>query len=124
MNAIIRVMSDPVVDHWLEVLSPVGDIRVQKMMGGYCLMHDDRTFALVDDGELWLKGDKVNQQPFVEAGCTQFTYSFGEGKTGTMGYWSIPSGAGDTWDSLSKWVSLSLEAAARVVKKPKKPKKA
>jgi DNA transformation protein len=82
------------------------------MFGGAGLYRDGVMFALVSDGEIFLKTDDLTIQEFREAGCRPFTYSKG-GRETTMSYWSLPTEAFEDRDLLKRWAELALETAWR-----------
>ncbi|MBN35100.1 MAG: hypothetical protein CMM46_10060 [Rhodospirillaceae bacterium] len=49
-------------------LTPMGPVRAQGMFGGHGLFLDDLMFALLTDGEMWLKGDDLNSDLYLAGG--------------------------------------------------------
>ena len=115
-------MADEGLLDWLgEELAPLGILSQRRMMGGQTLYLDGTTFAILDDGELWLKADALSDATWDEAGCARFTYEMGEGRTGSMNYRRAPSEVYDDGEALREWAALALEAGRRgPAKKPKK----
>jgi DNA transformation protein len=115
-------MADDGLIDWLgEELADLGSLSSRRMMGGMTLYLDGTVFAILDDGELWLKADAVSDGIWDEAGCARFTYEMGEGRTGSMNYRRAPSEVYDDGDTLRRWAALALEAGRRgPVKKKKK----
>ncbi len=84
------------IDFACELFSPVHDLTTRKMMGGLTLYSDGRIFALVSsDGTIFLKAKGDFGQKLANAGARQFTSTTKNGKTVTMGYWSLPEAALD-----------------------------
>ena len=113
---------------WVEeALEPMGRLSMRKMMGGATLYLDGTIFAIMVDGELWLKSD-AEADPFWDAVSPErFTVTFKDGKIDSMNYRRAPSDAYDDAEELQRLARVSLEAGRRrVVKKrpAKKPRKA
>ena len=70
-------------------------------------------FALLDDGVVWLKGDEALGEAFVDAGSRQFTYPTKDGRTISMGYWTLPEAALDDPDEAVAWARRSLDVAVK-----------
>ncbi len=107
-----------------EGLEPLGRVTMRKMMGGATLYLDGTVFAILDEGELWLKADAETDATWDAQGCDRFTYTFDDGRTGSMNYRRAPSDVYDDGEALQRWASLALEAGLRSAakKKPRKPK--
>jgi DNA transformation protein len=111
---------------WVEeALEPVGRVTMRKMMGGATLYLGGTVFAIMDEGELWLKADADSDAAWDAVGCERFTYTFEDGRTGSMNYRRAPSEVYDDADELRSWAGLAVEAGTRAAarKKPKKPKR-
>jgi DNA transformation protein len=103
---------------WLgEVLEPLGMLRFKKMFGGIGVYLDGAFFALIADGELWLKADAVNTPEFVAQGSPRFTYEF-KGKPGSMNYRRAPEDCLDDPHALRDWAMIAVGAARRAADKP------
>ena len=111
---------------WIEeALEPLGRVSMRKMMGGATLYLDGTIFAIVGDGEIWLKADQESDGIWDEAGCERFTYTFKDGRVDSMNYRRAPSDVYDDAEALQHWARLAVEAGTRAAakKKPKKPKR-
>ncbi len=100
----------PFVSHCVELLAPLGAVRVRRMFGGWGLYLDEVFFALVAFDQLYLKVNAQTQGDFQRAGCAPFVYTSG-GKEVTMGYWSAPPEALDSPALMAPWARLALQAA-------------
>jgi len=111
---------------WVEeALEPIGRLSMRKMMGGATLYLDGTIFAIMVDGELWLKADEESNAAWDEAGCSErFTVIFRDGTADRMNYRRPPSDIYDDADALRRWAALGIEAGARrvVKKRPSKRK--
>ncbi|MBN8830366.1 MAG: TfoX/Sxy family protein [Sphingomonadales bacterium] len=116
------MMADDGLLDWLgEELTALGSLSCRRMMGGRTLYLDGTVFAILDEGELWLKADAASDAAWDAAGCPRFTYEMGEGRTGSMNYRRAPSEVYDDGDALRHWAALALEAGRRApVKKTRR----
>lgn len=106
---------------WVEeALEPMGRLSLRRMMGGATLYLDGTIFAIMVDGELWLKSDAEADAVWDTVSRERFTVTFKDGTVDSMNYRRAPSDVYDDADELQRWVSVSLEAGRRrVVKKPR-----
>ncbi len=111
-------------DYLRDLFEPFGDIDIRRMFGGQGVYFDGLMFALVADGELYLKVDDTSKAEFSDAGSAPFTYT-GKGKSVEMSYWRLPEDALDDPDAMKQWADLGYAAAlrAKVKKSAKKPAK-
>lgn len=110
------------LDYLKDLFSPFGVITVRKMFGGAGVYCDGNIFAICDStgNDLWLKVDDVTREEFEGAGREPFTYTFDNGKTGQMSYYTVPEDIYDDEDALRHWTGLALGAAVRGAKTKKK----
>ena len=90
------------------------------MFGSAGIYHDGLMFALVADGEIYLKCDAQTRSSFSEAGCHPFVYE-GGGRRVETSYWSLPEPALDDGDLLRIWAERAHAAALRA-REPRKAK--
>lgn len=100
------------VDHMLERLASLGDVRARAMFGGYGLSLDGLSFALVADDVLYFKADDANRPAFEAEGLAPFA-PFPDRPNQTMSYYPPPETAFDDDAELLHWARLGLEAALR-----------
>ncbi len=113
----------------VEVLDPLGDIRIRNMFGGAGVYYRDLMFGLIASETLHLKADDINKSAFEEEGMTQFLYEAPpkdgkEGRKVSMSYWEIPDRLYDEPEELIEWAKAAIEAATRNQKAKPKRKKA
>lgn len=111
---------DPFTELCVEMLTPLGPVRVRRMFGGQGIYVDGLFMALIDDGQLFLKADDTTRERFVAAGCTPFTYPTKSGERMVMSYYRPPEDALESPPLMLPWARLALEAALRAAnaKKP------
>jgi DNA transformation protein and related proteins len=97
----------------IEMLSPLGRVRVRRMFGGQGLYVDDLFMAIVDDGQLFLKTDDVTRERFDAAGCLPFTFPNKDGEPVVTSYRRPPEEALESPPLMLPWARLALEAALR-----------
>jgi DNA transformation protein len=84
------------------------------MMGGATLYLDGAIFAIMVDGELWLKADEESNAIWDDAGCTErFTVTFKDGTIDRMNYRRPPSDVYDDPDEMRRWAQVAVEAGLR-----------
>jgi DNA transformation protein and related proteins len=114
-------MSQALVDHCLELLSPLGTVRAKRMFGGHGLYVDELFIALIAFERLYLKVDATTQPAFVNAGCEPFVHD-GKGKPITMNYWTVPAEAMESPHLMDPWARQAIAAALRArAAKPSAP---
>jgi DNA transformation protein len=108
---------------WVEeALEPMGRVTMRKMMGGATLYLDGIIFAIMVDGELWLKSDAEADPVWDPVSPERFTVTFKDGTVDSMNYRRAPSDVYDDPEAMQRWVSVSVEAGRRRVVK-KRPKR-
>ena len=108
-----------------EALEPLGRLSMRKMMGGATLYVDGTIFAIMVDGELWLKSDAEADAVWDAQGAERFSVTFKDGKVDSMNYRRAPTDVYDDPDEMRRWAALALEAGARrpVKKRPRKTRR-
>ncbi len=101
------------VEHACELFAPLGAIRPRAMFSGWGFYCDGLFFALVIDETLYLKADALSADAFREAGSEPFRYSYKDGRTATLNYWTLPEAALETPAAMRPWAQLALAAALR-----------
>lgn len=104
---------EPFVDHCLELLAPLGEVRTRRMFGGHGLYLDDLIFALIADEALYMKVDAESRPRFEAAGCAPFVYD-AKTKAVAMSYWSAPDDAMESPPAMLPWARAAMDAALRV----------
>ncbi len=112
------------VDWVTEALEPLGPVTLRKMMGGATLYLDGTIFAIVDEGELWLKSDPEADAIWDAEGCERFSVTFKDGRVDTMNYRRAPADVYDDPEAMQRWAKLAHAAGMRgaAKKKPRKKK--
>ena len=124
-----RAAADEFRDYCSELLStlaPRGGVEgivARRMFGGTGFSIDGKTFAIIAFDQLWLKGDDEARGAFEAAGCDIFTYD-ADGKTRTMGYFTVPPEAMESAAQMKPWAELAWGAALRAAAAKVKPTKA
>ncbi|CAO3422218.1 TfoX/Sxy family protein [Azospirillum doebereinerae] len=102
-----------------EMLATLGDVRARRMFGGYGILCDGLTFALVSDDTLYFKVDDANRAAYEALGLEPFR-PFADKPT-ALSYRPPPDSALDDPRELLDWARPALEAALRAAagKRPK-----
>jgi len=93
------------VEHCLELLSPLGTASAQHMFGGHGLRVDGVFIALTAFDRLYLKADAQSQHRFVTAGCEAFAYP-AKTRTVALNYWTVPAEAMESPELMLPWARL------------------
>lgn len=103
----------PLVEHCLELFAPLGAARPKAMFGGWGFYLDELFFALIAQETLFLKVDADTEPAFRDAGSYPFTYTYKDGRSVTMAYWSAPEEAMESPATMRDWARFGLAAALR-----------
>lgn len=112
---------DPAFGDWArDHLSDLGPIEIKRMFGAAGVKFGGAMFAILDDGEIWLKADAELAEAMTVEGSRQFAYPTKDGQTMVMSYWSLPDSAVDDAGEAVAWARRSIEVALRPKPKPKR----
>jgi len=100
------------IRYCVELLEPLGSVRVKRMFGGHGLYVDELFIAIVDDEQLFLKADEQSLPAFDAAGCAPFCFDK-QGETIQTHYRCAPEEAMESPALMRPWARLALEAALR-----------
>lgn len=96
----------------------MGALSIRDVRKAYHGTEIDLFFALEAWDTLYLKADAESERPFVDAGCERFIYRQPNGKTFSMGYWTVPDEALDSPAAMAPWARLAIDCALRNRKPP------
>lgn len=96
------------VDWVAERLEPLGDVRVNRMFGGWGIHQRETFFAIVHDGRLFLKTNAATRGRFESRGSGPFQAT--ERQT-LRRYWEVPVEVLEDDDALLEWATESVRAA-------------
>jgi DNA transformation protein len=111
--------SSEYVDYLVEMLQPLGEIRVKSMFGGWGFYADEWFFAIVGDDAFYVKVDDVSRAEFEALGLEPFRFEM-RGRQAVMDYYLPPAAALDDRELLCVWARKGIEAAKRAAAKKKK----
>jgi DNA transformation protein len=111
-------------DHVLDLLTPLGGVTRRYMFGGWGFYKDGLFFALIADGQFYLKTGPCNEQEFIDAGLAPWKYKTDKGAL-TMRYHEAPESVLDNASLMAVWARKGLAAAkeAAAKKSRRKPRK-
>lgn len=91
-----------------DLLGDVSGISSKAMFGGYGVYKNEKSFAIIVDGELYLKADEETKNFFMAHDSHAFTYSKKNGKAYTMNYWFVPEEIFESREKFMEWVDKVL----------------
>lgn len=103
-------MEDETIHELFATLQP---ISIRRMFGGKGIYADGRIFALLLNGELYLKTDAETASRFEAAGSRRWTYQREGSAPVAMPYHTVPDEALDDPDLMASWARLAFDAAIR-----------
>lgn len=95
----------------LDQLSTLPDVRVKAMFGAHGLYQGEHFFAILDEGRLFFKTDRVSQAEYAARGMGPFTYE-SKGRVTTMSYHEVPPDILENPWELVAWARRAIEVAA------------
>jgi DNA transformation protein len=106
-----------------ELFSGFGPVSIRRMFGGVGIFAEGIMFALVAEGELYLKADADTIPAFRAQRCAPFSYGI-KSRRVVMSYWRLPERLLDEPDELTEWARAALRAAQRAAAlKPQRRKR-
>lgn len=93
-------------------LSPLGEIEHRALFGGYTLAVDDAVFAMVSDGELYLRACEESAQYCVKNASSYLTL-VKRGRVVLLNYYRVDEALWQDRNKLLQLSSFALEAARR-----------
>ena len=115
---------DPFHDFVVELFAPLGLVTVRRMFGGAGVFSNKVMFALLAEGEIYLKCDAALREALEAENSDPFVWVRpSEGRQFDMGYLKLPSDAAEDPDTASVWGRRALDVAlkAKSAKKKTKP---
>lgn len=104
---------DPFHEYVMELFEPLGQVTIRRMFGGAGVYAGGVMFALLADEEIYLKVDDALKARLEAEGSEPFVFNFKDGKSGTMNYYRMPSGAMDNAEDASDWGRAALDVALK-----------
>lgn len=102
-------ISDADIAFALELFDGVPALSKRKMMGGLMLYSEGQVFALASsEGRIYLKASGEFAEELAAEGAQIFQMTNKDGKTGSMGYWTLPDAALDAPEEAVNWALRAL----------------
>ena len=99
-------------DFALEVLRPWRQVSAKRMFGGHGIYHAGVMFALIADGQLYLKVDDESRAAFEAENLQAFVYE-AKGRRVSLSYFRAPDAMLDEPDVAREWAERGWQAALR-----------
>lgn len=100
------------VDFIVDVLGAWRPVSAKRMFGGHGIYHAGVMFALVADGQLYLKVDDESRGAFEAAGLSPFVYE-AKGRRVSLSYYRAPDAMLDDTELAREWAERGWQAALR-----------
>ena len=91
-----------------DLLADVLGVSSKAMFGGHGVYKNGKIFAIIVDGELYLKASENTKNFFAKHDSHQFTYSKKNGKTYRMNYWFVPEEIFENREKFAEWVDVAV----------------
>ncbi|MFR3707208.1 MAG: TfoX/Sxy family protein [Enterobacter hormaechei] len=95
-----------------EYLSPLGEIHHRALFGGYTLAVDEAVFAMVSDGELYLRACEQSAKYCVK-NASSFLTLMKRGRPVLLNYYRVDEGLWQNREKLLQLSSFALDAARK-----------
>ena len=105
--------SDEYTDYVLELLAPVGPVRVSRFFGGVGLSVGSVQFAMIMDNSLYFVVDDTTRARYEAAAMQSFSYATKKGRVQVRRYFELPEDVLTDPDELRVWAQESMRVAAR-----------
>ena len=115
--------NDSIVALLKDILAPLGGFQARRMFGGLGLYLDGVFFAILNDGELYVRVSDRSRPDYKAEGMKPFTYATKQGEKAIDSYWRVPERLFDEPDEMIPWVRASVEAARTVAAAKAHPKR-
>ncbi|CAG2147992.1 hypothetical protein LMG26411_03248 [Cupriavidus numazuensis] len=92
----------------------IGAISARRMFGGHGLFYDGLMFALVSDGQCYLKADDKTLPRFEAERSHTFRYQSSRGEVALRHYLSLPAECLESPAAMTPWAQMAVEAALRL----------
>ena len=103
--------SSPFLEYVLyDIFGEQEPITARVMMGAHILYYEGKTFAIVENDEMYFKGSKDLKNWYLSHGSRQFSY-IKEGKDAHLYYFLVPPEVYENKDSREKWLGVALSVA-------------
>lgn len=109
-------VSSEYIGYVMEQLEPLGQVRKQRLFGGFALSRDGVQFALVIRNCLYFAVDDVTRPQYQRYGMQCFAYSTRKGQVQVRSYFEVPEEVLIDSEMLRAWVGQSLQVTQRKAK--------
>lgn len=98
--------------HVVDLLDPFGRCEARRMFGGFGIFHQGLMFALIADGNLYLKADDRNRERFEAQDCENFSY-YKQDRRYQLSYYTAPEAFFEDPAACLDWAQSAFDAALR-----------
>ena len=103
-------------EYVLELLEPIGPVRISRFFGGVGISHGLVQFAMIMGNSLYFVVNDNTRQKYEKVGMTAFSYVTKKGRVQVRKYFELPEEVLTDTEQLRLWASESIQVAANTQK--------
>lgn len=107
-------------EYVLELLEPIGPVRMGRFFGGVGITYNSVQFAMIMGNSLYFAVDEDSRKKYEQAGMRPFSYMTKKGRVQVRKYFELPEDVLTDPEQLRQWAKESIHVAG----KTKQPNKA
>ena len=111
--------SSEYTEYVLELLEPIGPVKISRFFGGVGISHGLVQFAMIMGNSLYFVVNDNTRQKYETVGMTAFSYTTKKGRVQVRKYFELPEEILTDTEQLRLWAGESIQVAANT-KKPNK----
>ncbi len=105
--------SKELAEHIIDMLEPLGNIKLRPMFGGAGIYYGATMFGLIADDAVYFKVDDANKDDYLAANCEPFSYLRKGKPTYLKSYYQLPDEVLENPDDAIVWGRSSVDAALK-----------
>lgn len=108
--------SSEYTEYVLELLEPIGPVKISRFFGGVGISHGLVQFAMIMGNSLYFVVNDNTRQKYEKVGMTAFSYTTKKGRVQVRKYFELPEEILTDTEQLRLWAGESLQVAANTNK--------
>jgi DNA transformation protein len=98
-------------EYVLELLEPIGPVRMGRFFGGVGISYDSVQFAMIMGNSLYFAVDEDSRKKYEQAGMHPFSYMTKKGRVQVRKYFELPEDVLTDPEQLRQWAKESIHVA-------------